>query len=301
MRSRRVGVLGFSNLVSSRAYRAVLANELAKLGWVDGQNIQLIYRFADGDAARLPALAAELVALEPDALFGPSGAQSLALAHATSRIPVVMAGFSDPVAAGLVKSLTHPGGNVTGCASWGPETFGKRLQLLQEWLPRMSRIALIYNPGEPGAQAAFVALEQYANRFGVRIESRIARDLTEIRAALDVLSRDRPDAVYLANDASNYTNRELVCAEVTRMRLPTMTDQSEYPAAGCLASYSYSLDEITREAVRVLDEILRGARPADIPVREPTRSELVINARTAALLGLAIPPRLRLLADRVIE
>jgi putative ABC transport system substrate-binding protein len=290
-----------SNRVAGRAYIAAFIQELAKLGWVDGQNLQLIWRFADGDATRLPALAAELVALEPDALFGTAAAGSLALAHATSRIPVVMNVTYDPVAAGLVNSLTRPGGNVTGMAEWGPEIYGKRLEVLKGWLPRMSRIALIYNPGEPNALAGFLALQDYTDRFGVRLQPLIARNPTEIRAAMAALSGDPPDAVFLVNDAANYANRELICTEAARMRLPTMADQSQFADSGCLASYSYSFEESLVDCAQILNQILRGISPADIPVRQATRMQLIINSRTAASIGLTIPPSVRVVADRVIE
>ena len=299
---RRIGVLSYSNPVAGRAHLAVFTDALAKLGWIDGQNVRLINRFADGDASRLPALAAELVSLEPDVLFSASAAGSLALAHATSRIPVVINGSQDPVAMGLVTSLAHPGGNVTGMASGaGPEIYGKRLELLRGWLPRLSRITLIYDPGEPNGRVARAELEDYANRLGVRLEALIARNLSEIRAAMDILSKDRPDAVYVQSTAATYTNRDLVCAELARMRLPAMGDLNQYPDSGCLVSYAFSFEEFLQGTAQIVDQILRGAVPADIPVRQATRVELVINARTAASLGLAIPPKLRVIADRVIE
>jgi putative ABC transport system substrate-binding protein len=300
---RRIGVLGFSNPVSARAYFAKFAEELANLGWIEGQNLQLIYRYADGDAARLPALAAELVALEPDVLFATSPAGSLALAHATSRIPIV-ASSTEPVAMGLVKSLAHPGGNVTGTASFGlgpGSILSKRLEILKGWLPRMSRVALIYNPVEMYAGLGLGGFQDYANRLGARIEPLVARNPVEIRAALDALSRDRPDALYLVGDAANFANRELICTEAARMHLPTMTDVAEFADAGCLAGYSYSTEELMRDSVQILDQILRGASPADIPVRQANRLELVINSRTAASIGLPIPPSVRLIATRVIE
>jgi putative ABC transport system substrate-binding protein len=301
-RPHRIGVLGISNLGASRAFLAVFTDELTKLGWIDGQNVQLIYRFADGDASRLPALAAELVSLGPDVLCSFSPAATAALARATSRIPVVMDGPADPVAMGLVKSLAHPGGNVTGTATAaGPEIYGKRLEVLTELVPGLARIALIYDPGEANGPVGRAALEDSAKRLGLRLDLLVAEDVSELRSAMDTLSRDRPGAVYLLHTAAAYTDRELVCARLARMRLPSMTDFYQYVESGCLASYSYVLEDAMRGTAQVLDQILRGANPADIPVRQVTRLELVINARTAASLGLAIPPKLRVMADRVIE
>jgi putative ABC transport system substrate-binding protein len=302
-RPRRIGVLGMSNPVAGRAYLAAFTDELAKLGWVEGQNLQVTYRYAGGDAARLQPLAAELAALELDVLFSTNNQGSLALARATSRIPVVMTGPDDPVAAGLVRSLAHPGGNVTGTTSGTVEgaLTGKRLEILKELLPRASRLALIYNAAESFDASAVAAFTERARQFRMRVEPLSARDLSEIRGALDALSRNPPDAVYVYTNAPNYTNREVICAEALRIRVPTMTNFSQFADSGCLASYAVSVDELVRESARFVDQILRGANPADIPVRQPTRFELVINARTAASLGLAIPPKLRVMADRVIE
>ena len=300
-RPRRIGVLGLSNAVDGKAFLAVFTDELAKAGWVDGQNLQLIYRFADGDASRFPALAAELVSLGPDVLCAFTPSTSAVLARATSRIPVVMTGARDPVAMGLVKSLARPGGNVTGVVTaTDPEIYGKRLQVLTGLLPHLARIAVIYNPGEAYGPLGRAALEDSAKRLGLRVDLLVAKNLGEVRSAMDTLSKDRPDAVYLLTSAAMYTNRELVCAELTRMRLPSMGEY-QYADAGCLASYSYVLEDAMREIAQILDQILHGADPAGIPVRQVTRRELVINARTAASLGLAIPPKLRLMADRVIE
>jgi putative ABC transport system substrate-binding protein len=302
-RPRRIGVLGMSNPVAGRAYLAAFTDELAKLGWVEGQNLQVTYRYAGGDAARLQPLAAELAALEPDVLFSTNNQGSLALARATSRIPVVMTGPEDPVAAGLVRSLAHPGGNVTGTASGTGSSVltGKRLEILKELLPRTTRLAVIYNAAESDNASGIAALPERARQFRMRIEPLSARDLSEIRGAFDALSRNPPDAIYVSTNAPNYTNREVICAEALRMRVPTMTSFSQFADSGCLASYAVSIDELARESARFVDQILRGANPADIPVRQPTRFELVINARTAASLGLAIPPKLRVMADRVIE
>jgi putative ABC transport system substrate-binding protein len=302
-RPRKLGVLGMSNPVAGRDYVAAFIDELAKLGWVDGQNLQVTYRYAGGEAARLPTLAAELVALELDVLYSTNIQGSLALAHATPRIPVVMTGPDDPVAIGLVRSLAQPGGNVTGIASATASSAltGKRLEILREWLPRASRLAVIYDPAETADAIGIPTLPERASPFGIRIEPTSARNLSEIRAALDAISRNPPDAIYVFSNAPNYTNREVICAEALRMRVPTVTNFSQLADAGCLVSYALSADVMARESARFVDQILRGAKPADLPVRQPTRFELVINARTAASLGLAIPPKLRVMADRVIE
>ena len=210
-------------------------------------------------------------------------------------------GGLDPVALGLLKDMKHPGGNVTGIANWGPGIWGKRLELLRQWLPRILRVAAIYNPDEPNALDAFTAVRDYANRLGIQIEPLAARNPAEIRAAMALLGNNRPDALLILYDAANLVSRELICKEAIRMRLPTMADVSQYTSFGCLAAYGTAAFEAAREGARILSDILHGASPADIPMRQPTRSEFIINARTAAEIGLDIPPSVRLLADRVIE
>jgi putative ABC transport system substrate-binding protein len=301
-RPRRLGVLAFSNPMAARVYFAAFADELAKLGWHEGQNLQSTIRYADGDVERLPALAAELVALEPDVLFSANIEGSVALARATSRIPVVMTGPPDPVAMGLVRSLARPGGNVTGTATAAGEHLqGKRLEILKEWLPRLSRLAVIYNPRNIIDLEATAALQGYAKRFGLRVDPLSVGNLSEFRSAIDVLSANPPDAIYVPSGAFNYTNRDMICAEALRMRVPTLAGASQWVDSGCLFSYSNSSDDAVREAARFVDQILRGANPAEVPVRQPMHFELVINARTAASIGLVIPSKLRLTADRVIE
>jgi putative ABC transport system substrate-binding protein len=275
---------------------------LAKLGWIDGQNLQIIHRYSHGDVERHPVLAAELVALEPDVLFGTTTDTSIALARATTRIPVVMTGPPDPVAMGLVKSLARPGGNVTGTATaTGAFLFGKRIGILRQWLPHLSRIAVMYNPRDPFDSDGFARLQDEASQSGLRVDPMSVGNLAEFRGAIDALSKQPPDAIYVFTGAFNYTNRDMICGEVLLLRLPAMTSNPQFVESGCLASYAGSLDELIRENARFVDQILRGAKPADIPVRQPTRFEFVINAKTARSLGLAIPSSLRVIADRVIE
>ena len=301
-RPRRLGVLNLSNPVAGRASTAYFTDELAKLGWVEGQNLKSTYRYADGDVARFPALAAELIALEPDVLFASTATGSLALARATSRIPIVMSGSVDPVAMGLVKSLARPGGNVTGtAAAIGSDYQGKQLEILKDWLPRFSRLAVIHNPSEADDAIRLATLHEYGNHFGLRIDLLSVGNLSELRGAIETLRKDPPDAVYIFGSSFSFTNRDVICAEILRVHLPTITGATLFTESGCLASFTYSLEELQRENARFVDQVLRGANPADLPVRQPTRIEFVINARAAASLGLAIPPKLRVMADRLID
>jgi putative ABC transport system substrate-binding protein len=302
-RPRRIGVLAFSTPSSGRAYFASFRDELARLGWIEGRNLQSTYRYADGDVARLPALAAELVALEPDVLFSSNVPGSMALARATLRIPIVMTGPNDPVATGLVKDLARPGGNVTGIASGtGNDIIGKRFEILKGWLPRFSRLAVFYDPRDDSDSRGIAVFQEYANGFGLRIDPVGVSNLSEIRVAIEALSKDPPDAIYFFTDAAIYANRDMICTEALRMRVPTMSGYfPQFAESGCLSSYAASVEYQLQESARYVDQILRGANPAAIPVSQPTRLEFVINARTAASLGLTIPPKLRLVADRVIE
>jgi putative ABC transport system substrate-binding protein len=213
-----------------------------------------------------------------------------------------MTGPPDPVAMGLVKSLARPGGNVTGTASAAGEYLhGKRLEILKEWLPHLSRLAVIYNPRDIYESEGFAALQGYANRFGLRVDSLSVGSLSDIRGAIDTLSAHPPDAIYVLSGAANCTNRDMICTEALRIRVPTMAAFSQFVDSGCLSSYGNSFDDVARESARFVDQILRGANPGDMPVHQPTHFELVINARTATSIGLAIPPKLRVIAERVIE
>ena len=299
---KRIGILGFSNPVAAKAFLDAFAGELGRLGWIEGRNLQTTYRFAEGDASRLDALAAELVSLKLDVIYAPTPGAALALHRATATIPIVMLGPNDPVALGLVKSLAHPGGNITGTSgSVGNEIYGKRVEILKDWLPQLSRLAVIYNPTELGSPEALVALQEYSSRLGVKVEAFAARDAAEIDAALNAMSRRRPDAVFVFNSAPNYTHRNTLCASLVRMRLPSHGGTTQYADAGCLLVYGSNAEGLAREGAGFVDQILRGANPADLPVRQPSTFELVINAPTAKALGLTVPKLLTLRADRIIE
>jgi len=299
---RRLGALIASNPAVSERHSALLDSELRRLGWVEGRNLSSVYRFAAGDVSRFDALAAELVALKPDVLFSWGTPGTVALQRATQTIPIVMAGPADPVALGLVKSLARPGGNLTGITiDGGLEVEAKRLQLLKELVPGMSRVTLIYNPADPGAPLRFAGVRDAARVMNVQVESLVVRDSDDIEPMLSELSRRKPDAVYVFATTAITANREAVCAGLAKLRLPSSAALPPFVNAGCLMTYSSSDGEIAHQVATYIDQILRGANPADLPVRQPSRYELVLNAQTAKAIGLTISSKFKVRADRVIE
>lgn len=299
---KRIGFLAFSNPVAGKAVIDAFADELRRLGWIEGRNLQTTYRYAEGDASRLDALAADLVSLKLDVLYAGNQSGAEALHRATTTIPVVITGVVDPVGRGFVRSLAHPGGNITGIASAaGNEIYAKRVEILKDWLPQLSLLGLIYNPTEPNGPEALVGLQEYGSRLGFKVEAFAVSDAAGIDAALSAMSRHRPDAVYLVNSAANYTYRSTFCAGLARLRLPSIGPSSQHVEAGCLLSYGVVVEGQQREGAGFVAKILSGAKPADLPMQQPTTFELAINARTAKALGLTMPRQLTIRADRIIE
>ena len=301
-RPRRIGILGFANPVAGKAYLDAFADELAKLGWVEGRNIVTTYVYAQGDVGRMDALAAELLALKPDLIFTTNDPGALALKRATSTVPIVFASISDPVALGLVKSLRHPGGNLTGQASAQTlETIGKRLQLLKEWFPRLSRISIMFSQDDRDNTFWLGEFRRYAAKLGMQAVELNVRDVQDIDVAFGKLQRDGVGALYVFSNALTYTHRETIFGHALAARVPTISSTTNFADAGGLIAYGSRPEDLARGGAWYVDRILRGAKPADLPVQQPTRYELVINAKTAKALGLTIPQSLLIQADRVIE
>jgi len=299
---RRLGHLVWSNPAADKAARADFTEDFAKLGWFDGRNIISKVAYANGDAARMDALAAELIAFKPDVITVNNALGALALQRATRTIPIVFTGPIDPVGLGLVKSLHAPGGNVTGMAGIvGYELHGKRLQLFKEWLPGMSRVAVMHNPLEPENMTTLPVLRRYATQFGLQVQDLRLRDAAGIDGMFAELQRNRPDAVYLLGNAVTVTYREAIVSRLVAARIPATSGYTVIVEAGCLFGYLTLIRDYSKELARYVDQILRGAKPADLPVIQPLRYELVINAKTAKALGLAIPRSLLLRADRVVD
>jgi ABC-type uncharacterized transport system substrate-binding protein len=298
----RIGILSASypSPPSESTWRGFYEG-LRDLGWTVGRDLVVERRYAEGRLDRLPALVQDFIGLNVDVIvtFGPNTIRPAW--EATRTIPIVMiAGSADPVQAGFVTSLARPGGNVTGVASAaGAELGGKSLEILKEVFPRLSRVTILTD----GLSSQIVdrAWEDASRQLGVRLERSMIQDPTELEATMAAISRQRPEAVYVRMGGILYTSRTHLAALALARRLPTFATLRELPEAGGLFSYGPSIGAIYRRGAYYVDKILRGAKPADLPVEQPTKYELVINMKTAKALGLTIPPSVLVRADEVIE
>jgi putative tryptophan/tyrosine transport system substrate-binding protein len=293
----RIGMLGRTPASAGSFLQA-----LRDLGYREGQTIAIESRWTEGQLDRLPDLAAELVRLQPALLVAISHRVAMAAKAATTTIPIVFLQVNDPVGVGLVASLAHPGANVTGVSLQGLDLIGKRLQLLREALPWLAHVAYLRNPTEPYSAAYWREVQGAARALGVnRLVSLEVRRPEEFEEAFAELVRLRPDAVLVEPNALNWTYRRPIAAVTVEHRLPTMSGETGFAEAGALMSYGPSLPDHVHRAAVLVDKILKGAKPADLPVEQPTTFELVINLKTAQALDLMIPPTLLFQATRVIR
>jgi putative tryptophan/tyrosine transport system substrate-binding protein len=274
---------------------------LRELGYVEGQNIAIESRWAEGKDDQLPALAADLVRSKVDVIVAQSGAATQAAQQATRTIPIVMSLSNDAVGSGLVASLARPGGNVTGLTIIAPDLAGKQFQLLKEVVPKVSRVALLTNPANPASAPFLREAEAAARALGVRLQTLEARDPQEIDSAFAAMTRERAGALLIHPDGIFMSQRRQIAELAATRRLPSIYGQTEYAEAGGLMAYSANFLDVQRRAATYVDKILKGAKPADLPIAQPTKFDLVINLRTAKAMGLTIPPALLLRADQVIE
>ncbi|MGH7798383.1 MAG: ABC transporter substrate-binding protein [Candidatus Binatia bacterium] len=300
----RIGVLSASSSVRAtddprfEAFRM----GLRELGYAEGKNIVIEVRYAEGKLNRLPALAAELVSLKVDVIVVAGGtAPALAAKAATTTIPIVMTYVGDPVARGLIVSLARPGGNITGLTSVSPDLAGKRLELLKETVPRLSRVGVLWNPASQGATANFKETEIVARSFGLQVQSLEARSLAEIESAFKTATMGRADGLIVVEFAGISAYRRRIVELATKSRLPTMFAQGVHVESGGLMYYGPNYPDLHRRTATYVDKILRGAKPADLPVEQPMKFELVINLKTAKQIGLTIPPNVLARADKVIK
>jgi len=300
----RIGFLGF-NLATNPHLHEAFRQGLRDLGYVEGRNLVIEYRDAEGKYERLPALAAELVALKVDVIVTGGGTNAaLAAKQATKTIPIVFASAGDPVTDGLVTSLARPGGNVTGSSILAPELVGKCLEQLKQALPRVSRVAVLWEPGamdERTEKDMLKRVEVAARALGVRLQFFEARGAADIDRAFSEMTRARAGALTVLPSAMFFNERRRLVDLAVKNRLPAGYTQREFVDTGGLMSYGPSLADFFRHAATYVDKILKGAKPADLPVEQPTKFELVINLKTAKALGLTIPPSLLQRADEVIE
>ena len=274
---------------------------LRELGYVEGQNIAIESRWTEGKDDRLPALAADLVRSKVDVIVVTGGAATRAVQLTTRTIPIVMSTVNDPVGSGLVASLARPGGNVTGLTVMSPDLAGKQLQLLKEVIPKVSRVALLRNPDNPADTALLREAEAAAQALGVRLQTLEARNPPEIDSAFAAMTRERAGALLILPDAVFLSQRSQIAELAVKRRLPSIRQSSAFPEAGGLMSYGADYLDQMRRAATFVDKILKGAKPADLPVAQPTKFELVINMRTAKAIGLTIPPALLQRADQIID
>jgi putative ABC transport system substrate-binding protein len=296
----RIGVLTGGSQPSPTAPSS-LREGLRDLGWVEGKNIVFEGRYAEGKQERLPELAAELINLKVDVIVTFGTPAALAARKATSTVPIVLGMIGDPVRVGLVTSLARPGGNVTGNSLIAPELGLKRLELLKEAIPKAKRIGLPYDPANPAAAAVRDDLEAAARSLGMELYPIEVRHPDQLEGTFAAAANAGVDALLLFSDPVFFSARTRIMALALKHRLPSMSEGKEFVEAGGLISYSPSIPALARRAAIFIDKILRGARPADLPIEQPTTFELVINLTTAKALGLTIPPAFLLRADQVID
>ena len=297
----RIAVLGATRPEDLPQWEG-LRQGLHERGYVEGQNIAIDYRWAQGRFERLPALAAELAGLKPAVIVAFVTQSSVAARKATSTIPIVMVAVADPIGAGLVPSLARPGGNVTGNSSVSVEVTGKSLELLKEVAPERRRVAVLWNPANAVFQNQMVKeAEAASRRLGLQVQIIAARDASEIDKAFQLMTRERAEALAVLSDPIFIAARTQIVALAVKGRLPSVSGNRQHADAGGLMSYGPNFYELYRGAAGYVDKILKGAKPADLPVEQPTKFELTINLKTAKALGLTIPPSLLQRADQVIE
>jgi putative ABC transport system substrate-binding protein len=274
---------------------------LRELGYVDGRNIVIEYRWAEGKLEHLPGFLADLVHAKVDVIVSSATPAIRIAKEQTSTIPIVMAGVTDPVANGFVTSLAQPGGNVTGLTHLSPDLTGKRLELLKEVVPALLRVAVLWNPNQPGQPIAFKDMQAAAQALKVILISMEARNREEIEKVLSGAGKERPQALFELPDPLIFVNRKLITEFAAKHRLPAMYSFREYVDAGGLMSYGTSFPGLFHRAATYVDKILKGAKPADLPVEQPTKFELIINLKAAKQIGLTIPSSVLARADRVIR
>jgi putative tryptophan/tyrosine transport system substrate-binding protein len=304
LRVRTVGVLmGFANDAEAKARVEAFEQGLEIEGWSVGHDLRIEYRYAEGDSARMQALAKELVELKPDCVLGQSTPVTAALIQATRTVPIVFVAVSDPIGSGFVASMARPGGNITGFTVLQPSIAGKYLEILKEILPQLARAAIMYNPNSVPAGGTFFSRPfiESATKFKVRPITAEVHDPSEIENAVMKLGSESGGGLILVPDNFLSVHRDLIISLTARFRIPAIYPYRYFAEAGGLVSYGVHAIDQFRRASEYVSRILRGAKPADLPVQAPTKFELVINLRTAKALGLVIPKILLAGAEQVIE
>jgi putative tryptophan/tyrosine transport system substrate-binding protein len=297
----RIGFLFVSSLSSNTARADAFRQGLRELGYIEGKNIIIEWRSADGKPDRLPAIASELVHLNLDALVTAGPAATGPAKEATVTTPIIMAQDSDPIGNGFVASLAHPGGNITGLSTLSPEISGKQLELLKEIVPKFSRVAVLGISTRPGNAQALKEIEIAAGAFGVQLQYLDVLTANDIETAFGAASKGRAGAVLMLGNPVATSHRRQVIALAAKNRLPVIYDRPEFVQDGGLMTYSVSQNDLYRRAATYVDKILKGTKPGDLPVEQPTKFEFIINLKAAKQIGVTIPPNVLARADKVIK
>jgi putative ABC transport system substrate-binding protein len=295
-----IGFLGANTLAAQRRSTEALIQRLRELGWHEGRNITIAYRWAEGSSERSPKLMAEFVELPVDVIVTHAPLNVMAAKRATSTIPIVFAAVGDPVGIGVVASLSRPGGNVTGLSLQSAELAGKRLEILREIIPGLRRVVVLTNADSPNAALEIREIQSAAETLGLDVVSEKISRAEDIASALAV-PKAGTDALYIQTDPIFNTHRSRIMALALDARVPTISGTREYVEAGSLISYGANLTDLFRRAGDIVDKILRGAKPSDLPVQQPTKFDLILNLRTARALGLDLPASLIARAEEVVE
>jgi putative ABC transport system substrate-binding protein len=296
----RIGYLSAASASAMVPRANAFRQGLRELGYVEGKNILIESQYADGKLDRLPALAAELVRLNVDIIVSGGPAATRPAREATSTIPIIMAQDGDPVGNGFVASLAQPGGNITGLSTVAPEMSGKRLELLKEIIPKLSRVAVFGNSSDPGNARVLKETELAAEAFGLKLQYIEVVSLADIETAFRSASKGRADAVLLIPNPILTPHRALVADLAVKSRLPVIYD-TQYVEAGGLMAYGVNVNDLDRRAATYVDKILKGTKPGDIPVEQPIKFEFIVNLNAAKQIGLTIPPNVLARADKVIK
>jgi putative tryptophan/tyrosine transport system substrate-binding protein len=295
-----IGFLGASTTVAMRDMVAAFVGRLHELGWIEGRNIAIEYRWADGRRERFAEISSEFVRLKVDVIVTHGTAPVAAAKRATTVIPIVFASVGDPIGAGLAASLARPGGNITGLSVQQTDAAPKRLELLREVVPRLRRLAIVANADSRSSMLDMIDIRDRSGALGLQPFPIEIRGAEQIEPAIKAL-KGKADALYVVADPLFFTNRTKISSLAMDLRLPTMSNFREYAEAGCSMSFGPNYLDLFRRAATYVDRILRGAKPADLPVEQPTKFELVINLKTAKAIGVTIPPSVLGRADQIIE
>jgi putative ABC transport system substrate-binding protein len=297
----RIGYLSATSLSAIAGRTEAFRQGLRELGLLEGKNIVIEWRSSEGKADRLPGLAAELVRLKVDIIVSGGPTATRSAKEATSTIPIVMAFDNDPVGSGFVASLARPGGNITGLSTLAPEISGKQLELLKEIVPRLSRVGVLGTSTNPGNAQVLKEMELAAGAYGVQLQYLDVRDPKDIETAFRAASKGRADAVVALASAFLISQQAQIAELAIKSRLPAIYERREYVEVGGLMAYGVSINDLDRRAATYVDKILKGTKPADLPVEQPKKFEFIINLKAAKQIGLTIPPNVLARADKVIR